>query len=200
LPEVHKILDVGVGTGIFYSVFQNRGRYEIQGVEILADFQETLTSRGIQSKIADINSQALPYADAEFDLVICDSLIEHSLNPRHVVSELMRVLKPGKFLILATPNAMSARAKLNYIRGRNPFWPLIDNLYSRVYLQRCSIFYSIKEISHILPKEMSIQEIIYQDETYTDPHTLSVFFCRIISSLFPKLRDLLVVVIKRIPA
>jgi len=197
LPGVTKILDIGIGTGVFYTVFPDREKYEIQGVDIVSDFNDLLKSRGIRSDIVDINKDKLPYEDGTFDLVICDSLLEHSLNPRNVSSELTRVLKPGKFLILGTPNILSARARLNYFRGRNPFWPLIDNLYSLDYQRRCAVFYSLKEILYILPKSMHARKALFLDETHNDPRTFSVYLCRFISSLIPSLRDSVMVVAEK---
>lgn len=197
LSGVKKILDIGVGTGVFYSVFPDKEKYDLYGIDIVSDFLPVLESRNIHSEIADINKDTMSYLNGTFDLVICSSLLEHSLNPKHVITELMRVLKPGGFLVLETPNAMSVRARWNYLRGRNPFWPLIDNLYSRDYLRRCSIFYSTKEIRHILPKDIAITQTAFLDEKYLDPRTLSVVAYRLISRLVPSLRDTIVVVAQK---
>ena len=45
----------------------------------------------------------LPLKDASADTVVCSQVLEHVRDPRRVVAELARVLKPGGALILAAP-------------------------------------------------------------------------------------------------
>lgn len=50
---------------------------------------------------ADI--EALPFADAEFDGVICLDVIEHVGDPFRAARELMRVVRPGGHLLVTIP-------------------------------------------------------------------------------------------------
>lgn len=56
--------------------------------------------RNIVGESADI--QQLHYADNTFDKVICISTIEHVIQDRHGVEEMMRVVKPGGVLLMTT--------------------------------------------------------------------------------------------------
>ena len=42
--------------------------------------------------------ESLPFADAVFDVVLCDNVVDHALDPAGIVSELARVLAPGGLL------------------------------------------------------------------------------------------------------
>ena len=42
--------------------------------------------------------ERLPFADASFDLVICDNVVDHAESPATIINELTRVLKPGGLL------------------------------------------------------------------------------------------------------
>jgi ubiquinone/menaquinone biosynthesis C-methylase UbiE len=42
--------------------------------------------------------EALPFRDAEFDLVLCDNVIDHAEHPARIASELVRILRPGGVL------------------------------------------------------------------------------------------------------
>jgi ubiquinone/menaquinone biosynthesis C-methylase UbiE len=46
---------------------------------------------------------ALPFADSEFDLVLCAETIEHVHDVQLLLSEARRVLRPGGRLALTTP-------------------------------------------------------------------------------------------------
>ncbi len=49
------------------------------------------------------DAQSLPFKGNIFDTIICIDVIEHVPDPQKMVSELVRVLKPGGILILSTP-------------------------------------------------------------------------------------------------
>lgn len=51
--------------------------------------------------------EALPFADARFDVVTFIDVIEHVEDPRRAVRELARVLRPGGVLYLFGPNRLS---------------------------------------------------------------------------------------------
>jgi SAM-dependent methyltransferase len=49
------------------------------------------------------SAAALPFEDASFDLVTCQTLLIHVRDPAEVVREMMRVLRPGGVLMVAEP-------------------------------------------------------------------------------------------------
>jgi SAM-dependent methyltransferase len=54
---------------------------------------------------ADVYGDAtrLPFADASFDTVLCNQVLEHISEPHELLAETARVLRPGGVLILTTP-------------------------------------------------------------------------------------------------
>ena len=97
------LLDVGCGTGNLWQFVADRfDRYE--GVDVVsypgfpADevFHE-----------AELDSDALPISDDYAHVVTAVEIIEHLENPRKFVRELVRVAKPGGWVILSTPNQLS---------------------------------------------------------------------------------------------
>ena len=42
--------------------------------------------------------ERLPFADASFDVVLCDNVVDHAESPAHIARELSRVLAPGGLL------------------------------------------------------------------------------------------------------
>ena len=63
---------------------------------------------------ADLNQQ-LPLEKESFDVIIAIEVIEHLENPRAMMRELYRLLRPGGQLIISTPNNESFRSLLSLI-------------------------------------------------------------------------------------
>lgn len=68
----------------------------------------------------NIERDCFPYADQTFDVVIFGEILEHlTLNPLHPLYEIRRVLKPGGYLLLTTPNVLACQNVLKLAAGRN---------------------------------------------------------------------------------
>jgi len=70
----------------------------------------------------DLN-QAWPFADAEFDVIVLQEIIEHLENIPFVFREVKRLLKPNGIFIFSTPNMLNWVSRLTYLgtgfyRGR----------------------------------------------------------------------------------
>lgn len=56
----------------------------------------------------NVECDSWPYEDERFDLVISCEMVEHlALDPMNVFAEANRVLRPGGYLLVSTPNAVS---------------------------------------------------------------------------------------------
>jgi SAM-dependent methyltransferase len=68
----------------------------------------------------NVERDVFPSADETYDLVLCCELLEHLLiNPSHMLYEIHRVLKPGGYLLLTTPNVLRWENVLSLLKGRN---------------------------------------------------------------------------------
>lgn len=85
-----KILDVGAGDGAFVEVCLRQNGIEAVAIDICDG--------------VDFEKDRLPFNDHEFDGAVMYSVIEHLLNPGHLLLELRRILKPGGLLVIITPN------------------------------------------------------------------------------------------------
>ena len=70
----------------------------------------------------DLQQTPWPYADGEFDVVLCCEILEHlTLDPMGVAAEINRILKPDGLLLLTTPNLGSAHAVEQTLRAESPY-------------------------------------------------------------------------------
>jgi SAM-dependent methyltransferase len=81
-----------------------------------------------------------PVEDGSVELCLCDSVLEHVREPETFFGECRRVIKPGGYLCLRTPNA------LNYI---SIFSRLIPNRLHAVVLDK--VLYAKREEEDIFP-------------------------------------------------
>lgn len=70
----------------------------------------------------NLEKEPAPYPDAVFDGVLLMEVLEHfTLDPMYALAELNRVLKPGGFLFLTTPNIASWASFHRMIRYESPY-------------------------------------------------------------------------------
>jgi ubiquinone/menaquinone biosynthesis C-methylase UbiE len=107
LPRSGKILEVGCGTGGLLASAARLG-IEIEGVDIalrwLVVARRRLKDLGLPVSLVAASADRLPYADASFDTVVADSVLEHLDDPASAVLEWARVLRPGGTLLVWSPN------------------------------------------------------------------------------------------------
>jgi 2-polyprenyl-3-methyl-5-hydroxy-6-metoxy-1,4-benzoquinol methylase len=106
---------VGCGTGRLWSFLGARfDRYV--GVDLIR--YEGFPAGG-EFHPADLTSEQLPLPDDSADVVASVETIEHLENPRAFARELVRVAKPGGWIIITTPNQLSLLSLLTLLVKKN---------------------------------------------------------------------------------
>lgn len=98
-------------------------------------------------RVFNIEKDVFPYADASFDVVLFCEIIEHLVSaPVVVLEQIHRVLKPGGFLVLTTPNVARRENVCRLLEGENIYDP-----YSRYGIYgRHNREYTTKELRELL--------------------------------------------------
>lgn len=105
------IVDVGCGVGNLWAFVRERfDRYV--GVDVLR--YESFPDEAEFHRI-DLDSGRADLPDESADVVAGIETIEHLENPRAYVRELVRLCKPGGWIIVTTPNQLSLLSKLTLI-------------------------------------------------------------------------------------
>jgi SAM-dependent methyltransferase len=93
IDPASRVLEVGSGAhGLIFFL----GLSDAVGVDPLADIYPSLFPEWQpRAKTQRGYGEALAFADASFDLVLCDNVIDHAEHPPVILAEIARVLRPG---------------------------------------------------------------------------------------------------------
>lgn len=75
-------------------------------------------------KAFNVEADRFPYEDSTFDAILYCEIIEHLMHdPTHSLYEIHRVLKPGGYLLLSTPNPFRYANYIRFLSGTNIYPP-----------------------------------------------------------------------------
>jgi SAM-dependent methyltransferase len=92
-----RFLDVGDTDGL---ILKHLGKSGI-GFNLSPAAIRNIESHGIEGRLGD--GHGLPFADGEFDYVLCFETLEHVENPHQVLTEISRVCKPSGRIFVSIP-------------------------------------------------------------------------------------------------
>jgi len=96
---------------------QDGGRVRLTNRRLGLDYQ-------FEYQAFNIETDRFPYEEGSFDAVLYCEMIEHLMHdPTHSLYEIHRVLKPGGYLVLSTPNPFRYTNYLRFFTGKNIYPP-----------------------------------------------------------------------------
>ena len=95
------LLDIGTGTGLFVRVAQSQG-YDPVALELHRENVEKLKSDGFQ--VIDQTLESARIQEHQFDMATLWEVLEHIVDPRSLLGEIHRILKPKGILFILVPN------------------------------------------------------------------------------------------------
>ena len=131
--QPRRILDLGAGTGVFTSVLGKRYRKaDVIALDIATAMLQQARARGgwwYRPRCVCGDAEALPFADASFEFIFSNLMLQWCTNLPAALLELRRVLAPGGLLMFTTlgPDTLSElRASWSAVDGYTHVNPFID--------------------------------------------------------------------------
>lgn len=120
-----KVLDIGTGSGDIAHELSKKAK-KVVSIDLV---DERKQKKGYVFKL--VKDESLPFKNDSFDIVVTNHVVEHTPNQKKHLREATRVLKPGGYIYLATPN----KYWLSDPHYKLPFISWLPRKVSQSYLQ-----------------------------------------------------------------
>ncbi len=162
-------LDIGSGSGQLIALT----RTALSVTPHACDYTDKLMKlEGQKVDIANLNTQSLPYADNQFNLITGTEVIEHLEHYRETLRDIHRVTAPQGLVVLSTPNILNLKSRLRFLWFG--FWNLFGPLHmkeSKLYstgghINPVSYFYIAHALYDAGFQDISVTVDKYQRSSY----------------------------------
>jgi SAM-dependent methyltransferase len=105
-----RVLEVGCGAGVDLARFA-KGGASVVGVDLSSSAidlaRANFEQQGLTGEFRVADGEALPFEDNSFDLVFAHGVVQYTADPKRLVEECRRVLKPGGEAVFQVYNRVS---------------------------------------------------------------------------------------------
>lgn len=132
------LLDVGSADGLMtlrYAKLLGVPPGRVHGIEILDEYLK-VSPPEVKALKMNVEDSPFPYADGEFDVIVCNQVLEHLKNIFLPLSEMERVLKPGGRLALGIPNLAGLHNRALLAFGFQPLCNAISGPHVRCFTHK----------------------------------------------------------------
>jgi 2-polyprenyl-3-methyl-5-hydroxy-6-metoxy-1,4-benzoquinol methylase len=132
--KVKRLLDVGCGSGSLGRAIKEEIACQVVGVTF-SEAEARLAAQHLDEVlVCDLNNVDSLEA-GQFDCIICRHVLEHLYHPRKLLIWLRRSLAPNGVVIVALPNVLHWRQRIEFLRGHFKYTEggLIDQTHYRFF-------------------------------------------------------------------
>ena len=118
------VLEVGVGTGLALPHYLPQKR--VTGIDLSSDMLDRARTRVERERLAnvvallEVDAEATGFADGQFDIAVAMFVASVVPDPRRLLAEMRRVVKPGGTLLFVNHFAADGGARLAVERAMAP--------------------------------------------------------------------------------
>lgn len=114
IPDKSSILDIGAGRGGFAQYLKNEKQCGVTALDMSPGAIKLCKDKGIFTLQKDIENEEIK---GVWDIILMTAVLEHLINPRHVLWKLRNNITNGGFIILAQSNFLDILSRLRYLIG-----------------------------------------------------------------------------------
>lgn len=115
----NRLLDIGCGAGNLLAAARKNG-WDGQGLDVSPSAVKHVRGLGFEVYEGELQDAAFP--SQQFDVVTAAELLEHLIDPRPLLQEVARILRPGGMFWTTTPHARGLSGRMLGLKWRC-IWP-----------------------------------------------------------------------------
>jgi len=183
IPKGKRILSIGSGPCVDIN-FLITGN-EVHAVDISDKALNVCQKQGvIPHKLDLFMIEKLPFEDESFDILIATDILEHLFDPKKLLQEMYRILKPDGFAIISVPNHFYWSMRLRILMGKGIILPFHDsNEWDYFHIR----FFTLPSFKKLLNEVGFIIIEEFYDKFINVPKGLPRFIDRYLARKFPTL-------------
>lgn len=138
-PAEVRVLDAGCGGGWTARELKRRGNFAVYGVEKDPAAAAEAKNHCREVAVLDLERPGLPpFADPGFDAILFVDVLEHLKDPRRVLSDFKKLLRPAGIVAVSLPNVAHLSVRLSLLAGRFEYRPsgILDRNHLRFFTAR----------------------------------------------------------------
>jgi len=121
LPVDQRILTLG--GGMANDLWHLTGKNLVVNADYSTSGLRAGLKNGVQGVAVNLNAGTLlPFPDQLFDIVVCNDILEHLIEPLSVLQEAVRVLRDNGTIVINVPNHFYWPMRLRFLFGRGIMW------------------------------------------------------------------------------
>lgn len=158
------VLEVGCGVGIDSTKFARAGA-QVTGVDLsptaIELARQNFEQQGLKGKFMTMNGEALDLPDNSYDVVYAHGVLQYTANPKEMIIEIHRVLRPGGTAILMVYNTYSwlfALSKIMKVELEHEDAPVIRTYSIKAFKALLEPF----ERSEIIPERFPVRSKLHK--------------------------------------
>lgn len=200
LPPSAKVLDLGCYPPYLFRRLHRAG-FDVFGI---SSSHELVIHPHIHT--LNLEHDVFPFPSNQFDLVILSEVLEHlSTSPQHLFRQVRRVLKPGGYFVITTPNVLRWQNLFSLLLGHNIYFPvfqLSQNINHRHHRE-----YTLTELRQLFDPRcftVTTQQFLiayppYRPKNQADSSSLKLikYLNYFLSLLFPSRRDTIFLLVRK---
>jgi len=172
------LLDVGCGEGRRTIKIAEHFNIQVNSIIGIDSDDDAIQKCKLLFDVKKINLENgnLPFNDYNFDLVLCNQVLEHIKNYKHVIDEIIRVTKNKGYILLGIPNLAHLINRIYLLFGIQPLCLRVDSSHVRGFTHK-AFLEMVKSIENV-KLEGSAGSTMYQL-----PYVMAKFLCTCFTGL-----------------
>jgi SAM-dependent methyltransferase len=133
--SVRNVLDIGCGAGDLGEALKMKIHCKVTGLTFSEDEADLASSRLDRVEVVDLNCLSISNLE-QYDCIICSHVLEHLYDPESLLRVLLEhCLTPDGFLVVALPNVLYWKQRLQFLLGRFRYTSggIMDSTHYRFY-------------------------------------------------------------------